>query len=520
MRKDLLINDIKTVKLQELAECRVRFTGDGNKLLNYYTDQWFGGFQEEIFYNRDRMNYFWAISAREANIKRVHSGIPRAMTDMLCYAVGEVSIKSSNLETKEKIDAIIDANNFHALMQQQVRPLTLALGWGAFKLSIDKKLSKHPIIEFYEADKVKFFAKRGVITAIEFMDEYKFDNKDYILIERRESIDGNSTISYKLYEQHDNDKNKCHEVPLETLKETKNLKPQVITNLDKMLAVPVKFFYDIDNKIYGRSIYKGKISLFDDLDQALSQRSRTCKLSTPVEYIDELSLERDAKTGMPITPSRYDREYVVAHGLPQSGPDSSPHKQVYATQPDLKLEQYDNLIFSLINNAISGVISLSTLGYNVSKKDNADAQREKEKTTIMTRNAIINSEDKCIRETLELALILQDVIDKGEYLGDKWDISITYSEFANPSFETKAATLTQMWGHNAISSEMFVKILYGDSLSDEAKAKEIAELERMRYEDIRETTSEDEIVADRLERNLYRDNVESKSRRTDTETLD
>lgn len=515
MRRDFLISDIKTVKLQELQECRVWFLGSSNWLLNYYTGEWFGGFQEEIFFNRDRMNYFWSLSATENNIKRVHSGLPRAMTDMLCYAVGNVAIKSGDGETKRKLDEIIGANNFHALMQQQVRPLTLALGWGAFKLSIDKKLSKHPIIEFYEADKVKFFAKKGIITAVEFMDEYTRDNKTYLLVERREAIDGNSVISYKLYETYENDKTKCHEVPLDTLEETKHLSTQVIKNLNRMLAVPVKFFYDIDNKIYGRSIFKGKIDIFDDLDQAISQRSRTCQLSTPVEYIDEMTLERDPKTQMPITPNRYDRQYVISHGLP-NGDGSSSKQQIIATQPDLKLEQYDNLIFSLINLAISGVISLSTLGYNVSKKDNADAQREKEKTTIMTRNAIIDSEDKCIRETMELALVLQEIIDNGSYTEKHFDISITYGEFANPSFETKAATLTQMWGHNAISSEMFVKLLYGDSLSDEAKAKEIAELEKMRYEEYRETPSEDEIVADRLERNLYRDNVESETRRADT----
>lgn len=510
MEKNFLINDIKTVKLQELQECRVWFTGDGNWLLNYYTQEWFGGFQKEIFYNRDKMNYFWSLSARECDIKRVHSGIPRAITDILCYAVGEVSVKSGESETKAKVDKILSANNFQSLMQQQVRPLTLALGWGAFKLSIDKNLSKFPIIEFYEADKVKFFAKKGIITAIEFIDEYKKKDITYNLIERRETINGNSNITYKLYENH-NDNIECHEVPLDTLEETKHLKNQVITNLNRMLAVPVKYFYDIDNRIYGRSIYTGKISIFDDLDQALSQRSRTCKLSTPVEYIDEMVLERDPETQMPITPNRYDRQYVITRDLPSADGDN--RKQVYATQPDLKLEQYDSLIFSLINMSISGIISLSTLGYNVSKKDNADAQREKEKTTIMTRNAIINSEEKCVREVIELALILQEIMDTGKYIEKDFDISIYYDEFANPSFETKSATLTQMWGHNAISSKMFVKILYGDSLSDEAKAEEIKELERLRYEEYRPTTDEDETVADRLERNLYRDNVEGESRK-------
>lgn len=427
---------------------------------------------------------------------------------MVCYAVGEVEVKSTDLETKEKLDKIIEANSFNALMQQQVRPLTLALGWGAFKLSIDKKLSKFPIIEFYEADKVKFFSKKGIITAVEFKDEYKKNGKNYILIERREVIDNNSTISYKLYEEIERSTDKCKQVELTALEETAHLQTQVIKNLGENLAVPVKFFYDVDNRVYGRSVYKGKIDIFDDLDQALTQRSRTCKLSTPVEYINANALERD-ENGLPITPDSYDRQYIMTYDLPNGDGNNSHNNQVTATQPDLKLEQFDAMIMSLMNNCIAGFCSFSTLGYNVSKKDNADAQREKEKTTLMTRDAIINSEEKIVKDVLRKALILQDIIDSNSYDVEKtFDISVKYGEFANPSFETKAATLTQMWGHNAISSKMFVDILYGDSLTDEKKQEEINELEKMRYVEYRETTSEDEIVPDRLEGQLYRSNTE------------
>lgn len=506
MRKDFLISDIETVKKQELEECRIWYKGDSNWLLNYYTEQRMGGLAKEPIFNRNRANYFWAIASGE-NLKRVHSGLPKAITDTLCYAVGEVHTESKT--HGEKLNAILTSNNFNALMQQQVRPLTLALGWGAFKLSIDTKLSHHPIIQFYEADKVKFFAKKGVITAIEFKDDYTYKGKKYILIERREVIDNNATINYKLYEVNEYDKTRCHEVDITTLEETKHLSTNVVKGIGELLAVPVKYFFDIDNTIYGRSIYKGKIDLFDDLDQSLSQRSRTSKLSTPIEYISDLLLRR-SKDGVPILPERYDRQYVATTALPKGDGDGK--QQITISQPQLNFEQYTNEQFSILNLAISGVISLSTLGYNVSKKDNADAQREKEKTTIMTRNTIIASEADIIKRVLTQALILQELIDGVQPSGN-YDISVKYSDFANPTFETKAGVLTSLFSHGAISSEMFVNILYGDTISEESKKKEVAELERLREYDAEITSEFEQPIADRLERKLYNDNISLNNRK-------
>ena len=52
----------------------------------------------------------------------------------------------------------------------------------------------------------------------------------------------------------------------------------------KILGVPTRIFHDPSDVNYGRSILAGKIDLFDDLDQALSQASQTVKVSTPVSY--------------------------------------------------------------------------------------------------------------------------------------------------------------------------------------------------------------------------------------------
>ena len=64
----------------------------------------------------------------------------------------------------------------------------------------------------------------------------------------------------------------------------------------------------------GRSIFTGKIDLFDDLDQCYSQAANTVRRSTTHEYFNVLYLEKDERTGMPIMPKNFDRKYIMFRG--------------------------------------------------------------------------------------------------------------------------------------------------------------------------------------------------------------
>ena len=63
---------------------------------------------------------------------------------------------------------------------------------------------------------------------------------------------------------------------------------------------------------------------------------------------------------------------------------------------------------------------------------------------------------------------------------EDYNVSVKYDEFGSPSFESQASILTPMFTQNAISTEMYVNMLYGDSLSEEAKQKEINALNELR----------------------------------------
>lgn len=472
------ISDSEQIIQQEIQEYKTWYIGSGDELLNYYTNEQMYGNNREPIYNRNRKNYFWGISSEEADIKRVHSGIPNAIITTLVNAIGSFTIKNEDELLQTKIDTILEKTDLKHIINQQQEPLTMVEGWGAFKVNFNLKLAKHPLIEYYEAENVKFCYSSGILIGIIYKDYYKYENKDYCLLETRRISDGNSIIEYQLFAY--NGKNEANEVPLSTIPELADLKNMVIPKLNKVLGVPSVFFYNPLNKNYGRSLFAGKIDLFDDLDQILSQDSQTVRVSTPVEYYPVDLLERQSD-GLPKMPKCFNRQYVKIDTLPNG--DGEHTGAITTTQPILNFEQYSQNAKSKLDFILTGLLSPATMGIDIAKKDNADAQREKEKVTIMTRNNIIDRQTKIIKELVTLCLMIQEYIDTGDITIDNYDFSIKFDEFANPSFENELSVLGNAWSDGQISTRKYVELLWGDKLSEEEREIEIQELEKSRNSD-------------------------------------
>ena len=459
---------------RKVKENRIWYIGDANELLNYYRNQRIYGNAEEPIYNGNRRQYFWSISTNETHIKRVHSGVPRALITALTNVIGVPNITVNGQEIPKLLEAI----DFQDLIMQRALPLTMAEGWGAFKIIIDPntKLFKHPIVKYYEAGSVKFIVRNGKKIGCIFKDFYQLKEKNYMLVDvRRLDDEGNSCIEYKLYRlERDNN---TTEVPLATIPELATLTDIKIPQYRHMLAVPCVFMNDPDNPDYGRSFYEGKIDLFDDLDQSLSQRSQTCRVSTPVEYYPVDLLEK-SKSGRAVMPSVYNRQFIAKPGIPNG--DGSVDAKIDTSQPMLNFEQYDREQLSLVNMIMFGLISPATMGINVSKTDSGSSQREKEKTTIMTRNAIMSANIPIIRELVQIVVDFDDYINKGVLPNEDREISVKFNEFANPSFESLSKVLYPMWVSGAISTRMYVNKLYGSSLAEEDKESEIKALDDLR----------------------------------------
>ena len=476
------ISDEETVRRQRLDECRIWYYGDGDELENYYMGREMGGNAEEPIYNRNKPNYFWgiAVAKGEKPVKKVHSGLPKAIVDTLSNVIGAPDISSVSEEDDAYLKAILDANDFAHRLTQEARPLTLVEGWGAWKVNFDKDVSDVPTLRYYEGKDVDFAVRGGTLIGVIFKDYYKAGGRDYVLLETRRVDHGDSIIEFELYRLEKS--NEAERVPLSELPELAGIPEQgyVLKGLKRLLAVPCRYFHDVFNKDYGRSIFAGKIDLFDDLDQTLSQASQTDRVSTPVEYYPVDLLERDGN-GQTKLPSVYNRQFVAVPSYPDGDGKSS--SKIDTSQPVLNFAQYSERAQFLVNEILTGVLSPASMGIDVSRKDNADAQREKEKVTMFTRSNVISSETRELKSLFEVALILKEYMDTGSVTIRPREISVKYQEFASPTFDSLSKTLLPVWQAGAMSDEMFADKLYGDSLSPEEKKREIEALKANRERD-------------------------------------
>ena len=491
------INDNEKLGRMKLKEYDVWYDGDGDELLNFYTRENYIGFNYEPFYMRNKKNYFWAISSTEAQIKRTHSGQPRNIVDTLVNIMPFPLISAG--EDTNKLQAVVKESGLEQVYKDEQLPLTLVEGWGCWKINWDKDVSDYPSVEYVSAENVDFIYKNGKIIGIVFKNYYTSDKKRYLLLETRSiewkpnssaAAEGSAgervlVITNELYELPMNmaatdDDTPLKKVDLKTVPALESVEERIeIGPFDKLFAVPCVLLGNTSRQWgYGRSIFTGKIDLFDDLDQALSQSSNAVRLSTPIEYIDEEYLERD-KNGLPKKPKAYDRKYVMMKGQ-KNGDGVATGQPVQITQPSVEFSRYSDHAVQILLQILNGILSPATLGIDIAKKDNAAAQREKEKVTIFTRNALINGEERILRSLMEQMLMAKEFMDTGAVSVHAYDISVKFNEFADDSFENKLEALGKAYDMEEISTDMYLNKLYGDTLSAEERAAEKEFLESAR----------------------------------------
>lgn len=492
----LFVNDISEVKKQRLEEYIIWYLGDSDRLKNFFTRANAINYNMDPLYNENKKSYFWAVSSTEHDIKRTHSGHPRNIVDTLVYimTIPNITNDSDKTETVNKnLQKILKVNNFKQQITQQSRPLTLVEGWGAWKINWDKRLSDYPILLYYRADRVDFIYQSNQLRAIIYKDFFQdADGKNYVLYETRRlgdykdpdtgAVSTSLYIEKELYEITPADQ--LIPCKLESLPQLKDIIPQiVIQNFKHFLGYPNIFYHDVSEEFYGRSIFTGKTDIFDDLDQCMSQGANAVRRSTVHEYFNTLYLETDPVTGLPIQPDAFDRKYIKYSGATGADGTAAGSTPVQVVQPNINFQQYSDEERSLLMAAISGIMSPATLGIDIAKKDNADAQREKEKVTIFTRNNLLDEEEPVFEHICSDLLVAYELMNlkDGEQLKcTEYQINVQYPEFANDSWEKKLETIQTGWAGGIMSDEMALDLLYGDTISKETKDRELKFLKDQR----------------------------------------
>ena len=403
---------------------------------------------------------FWAsVPNGDVRIRKIHSGLPAMMIDILSdIVVNDLLDPEFDEGLKDRWEDFCKENEFSDRLMEAVQQ-ALITGDGAFKLNIDTDLSDQPLLEFYGADKVEYEYKRGKLQAVIFKTEYCHEKTKYQLHERY----GKGTVQYKLFGSNNK------ECDLNTIPETQGLADVTFTG-DYIMAVPLKIYKSPKYKDRGQSILEKKSDAFDALDETLSTWLDGVRASRVKQYIPENLIPKD-KEGVPLKPDVFNPWIAVNGSLGEDNNAKVETIQGEFTTASL-LESYT----TFLDVCLQGVLSPSTLGIDVKKLDNADAQREKEKTTMYTRDTIIKAL-KCALESLfDIVLKTQDNMLNKTPPEEGYEATFAWGQYANPSFEAQVETLVKAKQGQIMSTEKIVDELYGNAMEDEEKAAEVARI--------------------------------------------
>lgn len=401
---------------------------------------------------------FWgAASTKGLEIRKIHTGLPKIIVNTLTnICVDDMQdVKIEHIGKENTWGEIEKENDFKALVKKAVRN-ALVTGDGAFKISIDTDVSQYPILEFYEADRIEIKRERGRIKEIRFKKCYTKQGVSYVLKE----CYGYGYIRYKLFDAYDN------EIALDKLDSTKDLQP-VYFDKSFMMAEYLSFFASDKWDGRGQSIYDSKRDNFDSLDEAWSQWVDALRANRTKTYIPEDLLPRDAATGAIKYGNPFDNRFIATGSPMQENAVS----KIETQNGTIDTNSYLSTYVTALDLCLQGLISPSTLGIDVKKLDNAEAQREKEKTTLYTRQTIIYALQECIQSLIDKVFKVLNLMN--HTVLEDTEAEVSFGEYANPSFESQIETVGKAKTSGVMSIESIVEELYGDSKSDEWKAAEV-----------------------------------------------
>lgn len=421
----------------------------------YELEQFFKNISSDLV-NKAR---FWsAVPSKDLMIRKIHSGLPAMIVDRLAdIIVADIdSIELKNEEENKIWEEIRKDNKFDEMIGDIISKV-LTSGDGAFKISLDSEVSKYPILEFFEGSKVEYEINRGRLKEVKFITYYeKPNNKRYKLVEHY----GKGYVRYKLYDEKDK------EVSLSILEETRDLL-DVTFKGDFIMAIPLMFFKSVKFEGRGKSIFDNKSDAFDALDEVISQWIDAIRDGRVQKYIPEDLIPSDPNTGQLLKPNPFDNKFIkVGTSLAENATN-----QIDMKQADINYLAYVESYANCLDMCLQGIISPSTLGIDLKKTDNAEAQREKEKTTLYTRNKLVDVLTEVIPHLVEVMLKTNDTLNKKSV--NDYEVSVTFGEYASPSFDTVVEIVGKAKSYGIMSIEKVVDELYGDTMTDEEKTIEI-----------------------------------------------
>lgn len=406
---------------------------------------------------------FWASSpSKGLTVRKWHSGLPgmivNVLADIVVTDLLDVEFKQdiANIDEQAVWAEIAKENGLNRLLAKAIQEV-LVTGDGAFKLSIDTDLSDYPILEFYAGERVDYTFNRGRIQEVQFLTRYDEDGKQFTLVERY----GAGYLRYELLNQAGDP------VPLAYVPDLAGL-ADVTWEGNYMMALPMMFYQSPIFEGRGRSIYDLKTDAFDALDETISQWQDAVRLGRIKRYIPKSLIPYDQETGKPLPVNPLDNQFTaLADPMNENG-----QSRIMTEQPAIQYEGYVNTYINNLDLCLQGIISPSTLGIDTKKLDNAEAQREKEKTTLYTRQKIIDVLYEMLPKLVEVSIRAYATLENIN-IPDDITCTVEFGEYANPSFEAQVETIGKAAAHMIMSIEAQVNSLWGDTKDEDWLEDEI-----------------------------------------------
>lgn len=443
------INEVMDFELSAIRN-RIWYRGDSNELEQMYRQnpEW-----------ADRYKFWAGKPTSGMEIRKLHTGLPGLMVRTLVSIIMP-DMNDFEFESPKQADLwaeIAEENDFKNLLQRALREV-LAVGDGAFKIVLNTSVSPYPILEWYPGERIELLKEYGRLKEVVFKTPYVSGGQKYVLYEHY----GFGYIRNELY------RGDVQTDPA-ALEATKALSDWEFDNT-VLLAVPMMVFDSAKFEGRGGSIFDGKLDNFDALDEAWSQWMDALRAGRAKTYIPETLVPRNPNTGEILPPNPFDNRYIAAGNDMAEGAKN----QISTEQPAIPHDSYSASYITALDLCLQGVISPSTLGIDVKKLDNAEAQREKEKATLYTRNAVVSMLQSKLPKLIESCLAAHWMCMCQAVETVKVDIP--FGEYANPSFESQVETVGKGKQSGIMSIEAAVEELYGATRDDDWKAQEVARL--------------------------------------------
>ena len=397
---------------------------------------------------------------------RVHSGLPALISKTMVSLIAAPGITyevEGNEEATNRLWEILQDNHFEDKLLPDGVIYESYGGYFGFKISQDDMITSKPIIEIVNPENIEVITERGRVVGIIFKQHKREGDNDIEIHEIYKKYGEMETeITYKKYKY---EQAKLVDVGFNSDEAEEYEDIILSTPLPAVLKNNTAVNTQFKGAPYGISDYANSQSLFNSLDEVLSQMMTAIRFARPKRFISE-DLLVNTVAGRKSQFDDFETDYEIVQTDPDNA--SEQYKQ-FDTTVDIFVykEAFTALVQQALNNAGLSPTSVGLTGLEALAAS-ADSQREREKTTLRTREMKLKLWRQALKELFVKVLQFDDVVNRGTAPGE-YEISVSFNDYSIPSFEQRIDTATSALNGGLVDVRHAIDILFLDDLNDEEK---------------------------------------------------